>query len=91
VRMAFGAKQQDILWLVLRQGITRIVLGIALGLLAAFGVSRVLASVLVDANATDPATFASISVLLAAVTLLACFVPARRATRLDPVHALRVE
>jgi putative ABC transport system permease protein len=91
VRMAFGAKQQDVLWLVLKQGITRIVLGIALGLLAAFGVSRVLASVLVDANATDPVTFASISVLLAGVTLLACFVPARRATRLDPVHALRVE
>jgi predicted permease len=91
VRMAFGAKQRDILWLVLSQGITRIVLGILLGLLAAFGVSRVLASVLVNTTATDPVTFASISVLLAAVTLLACFVPARRATRLDPVHALRVE
>jgi putative ABC transport system permease protein len=91
VRMAFGAKERDILWLVLRQSITRIALGIALGLLAAFGVSRVLASVLVNTTATDPLTFASISVLLAAVTLLACFFPARRATRLDPVDALRVE
>jgi len=91
VRMAFGAKQRDILWLVLRQGIVRIVIGIVLGLLAAFGVSRVLASILVNTTATDPLTFASISVLLAAVTLLACFVPARRATRLDPVNALRVE
>jgi putative ABC transport system permease protein len=91
VRMAFGARQRDILWLVLRQGITRIVLGIALGLLAAVGVSRVLTSVLVNTTATDPATFAAISILLAAVTLLACFVPARRATRLDPVDALRVE
>jgi putative ABC transport system permease protein len=91
VRMAFGAKQRDILWLVLRQGITRIVLGMAIGLVAAFGVSRVLGSVLVNTTATDPTTFAAISVLLATVTMLACFVPARRATRLDPVDALRTE
>jgi putative ABC transport system permease protein len=91
VRMAFGAKHGDIVWLILRQGIKRIAVGIVLGLLAAFGVSRVLASVLVDGSTTDPATFAAISVLLAAVTLLACFIPARRATRLDPVDALRVE
>jgi predicted permease len=91
VRMAFGARQRDVLWLVLRQGITRIAAGIALGLLAAFGVSRVLAAVLVNTTATDPATFISISVLLAAVALLACFVPARRATRLDPVDSLRTE
>jgi ABC-type antimicrobial peptide transport system permease subunit len=91
VRMALGARQRDILWLVLRQGITRIFLGVALGLLAALGASRVLSAVLVNMTATDPTTFVSISLLLAVVTLLACFVPARRATHLDPVDALRVE
>jgi predicted permease len=91
VRMAFGAKQRDVLWLVLRQGIGRIVIGIVLGLLAAFGVSRVLAAVLVNTTATDPATFIAISVLLAVVALVACVVPARRATRLDPVDSLRTE
>ena len=91
VRMALGAGRRDILWLVLRHGITRICIGVVLGVLAAFGASRVLSSVLVNTSATDPATFISICLLLAAVTLLACFVPARRATRLDPVDALRTE
>ncbi|RPI61997.1 MAG: FtsX-like permease family protein [Lysobacterales bacterium] len=91
VRMALGAGRRDILWLVLRHGITRICLGVVLGVLAAVGVSRVLSSVLVNTTATDPTTFVSISLLLVAVTLLACFVPARRATRLDPVDALRTE
>jgi predicted permease len=91
VRMALGAARRDILWLVLRQGLARIVIGMVLGVLAAVGVSRVLVSVLVNTTATDPVTFVSICLLLAAVTLLACFVPARRATRLDPVDALRTE
>jgi predicted permease len=91
VRMALGAGRRDILWLVLKHGITRISLGLVIGVLAAVGASRVLSSVLVNTSATDPTTFVSISLLLAAVTLLACFVPARRATRLDPVDALRTE
>jgi len=91
VRMALGAARRDILWLVLRQGLTRIAIGMVIGVSAAIGVSRVLASVLVNTSATDPATFVSICLLLAAVTLLACIVPARRATRLDPVDALRTE
>ena len=91
VRMALGAGRRDILWLVLRHGITRICLGLVLGVLAAVGASRVLASILVNTTTTDPTTFISISLLLAVVTLLACFVPARRATRLDPVDALRTE
>jgi len=91
VRMALGAGRRDILWLVLRHGITRICIGLVLGVAAAVGVSRVLTSVLVNTTATDPTTFISICLLLVAVTLLACFVPARRATRLDPVDALRRE
>jgi predicted permease len=91
VRMALGAARRDILWLVFRQGLTRIAIGMVIGVLAAVGVSRVLQSVLVNTTATDPTTFVSICLLLAAVTLLACFVPARRATRLDPVDALRTE
>lgn len=71
VRMALGAGRRDILWLVLKQGIRRIGLGVTLGLLAAAGASRVLSAVLVNMSATDPTTFVSISVLLAAVTLLA--------------------
>jgi ABC-type antimicrobial peptide transport system permease subunit len=91
IRMALGAARRDILWLVLRQGIWRISIGLVLGVLAAVGVSRVLVSVLVNTTTTDPTTFISICLLLTAVTLLACFVPARRATRLDPVDALRTE
>ena len=91
VRMALGAARRDILWLVLRQGLLRIAIGIVIGVLAAAFVSRVLTSVLVNTTATDPTTFASICLLLIGVTLLACFVPARRATRLDPVDALRTE
>ena len=91
VRMALGAGRRDILWLVLRHGIVRIALGVVLGVVAAVGVSRVLSSVLVNTSATDVTTFVSICVLLAAVTLLACFIPARRATRSDPVDALRTE
>ncbi|HET7607783.1 MAG TPA: FtsX-like permease family protein, partial [Gammaproteobacteria bacterium] len=91
VRMALGADRRDILWLVLKQGTLRIVIGLVLGVLAAFGASRVFVSILVNTTPTDPATFVSICLLLAAVTLLACFVPARRATQLHPTQALRVE
>jgi putative ABC transport system permease protein len=91
VRMALGAGRRDILWLVLRHGITRICVGLVLGVIAAFGMSRVLSSVLVNTSATDVPTFVAICILLAAVTLFACFVPARRATRSDPVDALRTE
>ncbi len=91
VRMALGASQKDVLWLVLRQGLRRIGIGLALGLLAAWGLSRVLASILVEVRPDDPATFVSIAILLTAVTIAACLVPARRAMYLDPVDALRTE
>jgi len=91
VRMALGAGRRDILWLVLKQGTLRIAIGLVLGVLAAFGASRVFVSILVNTTPTDPATFISICLLLTAVTVLACFVPARRATQLHPTQALRVE
>jgi ABC-type antimicrobial peptide transport system permease subunit len=82
MRMALGAGQRDILWLVLRHGIVRIAIGIVIGVLGGVGANT---------STTDPTTFISICLLLGTVTLLACFVPARRATRLDPVDALRTE
>jgi predicted permease len=91
VRMALGASESDVMWLVLRQGLRRIGIGIAIGLLAAWGLARVLASLLVEVPPDDPMTFGSITILLAVVTLVACLVPARRAMRLDPVDSLRSE
>jgi predicted permease len=91
VRMALGASRRDVLWLVLRQGLKRIAIGLTIGLLAAMGVSRVLSSILVNTTPTDPVTFVSISLLLTVVTVIACIVPARRAMYLNPVHALRSE
>ena len=91
LRMALGASRKDVLWLVLRQGLRRIGIGLALGLLAAWGLSRVLASILVEVRPDDPATFVSIAILLTTVTIAACLVPARRAMYLDPVDALRTE
>jgi putative ABC transport system permease protein len=89
VRIALGASRQTVMWLVLKQGLVRITVGLILGLLAAFGVSRVLASLLVNIAPTDPVTFVSISIVLTIVTVLACWIPARRAMRLNPVEALR--
>jgi ABC-type antimicrobial peptide transport system permease subunit len=89
--MALGASQRDVMWLVLRQGLKRIAVGLTIGLLLSVGVSRVLSSVLVNTTPTDPLTFITISILITTVTLIACAVPARRAMYLDPVHALRAE
>jgi predicted permease len=91
VRMALGAARRDILWLVLKQGTLRIAIGVVLGVFAAVFASRAIGSVLVNTTSWDPATFISICLLLTAVTVLACFVPARRATQLHPTQALRVE
>jgi predicted permease len=91
VRVALGASKSDVLWLVVRQGLIRIGIGLAVGLVAAFGLSRVISSLLVNITPTDPLTFALITLLLAAVTVAACMAPARRAMELDPVEALRAE
>jgi predicted permease len=91
IRLALGAERADVLLLVLRQGMKMSLPGVALGLLAALGLTRLLEQMLYGVSATDPATFAVIALLLVAVALAACFVPAWRATKVDPLVALRCE
>jgi len=91
LRVALGAQRAHVLQLVLGQGVKLTLLGVAIGLTAAWGLSRLLVSLLFGVSATDPATFASISLLLVSIALLACFLPARRALTVDPMVALRYE
>jgi ABC-type antimicrobial peptide transport system permease subunit len=89
VRVAFGASERDVLRLILGQGLVMALAGIGLGLGGAFAVTRVVTSYLVRVSATDPITFAGVAALLLAVAIVASFVPARRASRVDPNVALR--
>jgi len=91
VRMALGAQPAQVMWLVLRRALVQLAIGLPLGLAGAFGVGRLLQTLLVQTSAHDPATIGSIAVLMIAVSLVACMWPARRATQLDPVSALRYE
>jgi predicted permease len=91
IRIALGAERRDILRLIVGQGLSLILTGAAIGLALALALTRVLKSLLFGINATDPLTFSVIAALLIAVALLACYLPARRATRVDPLVALRYE
>jgi putative ABC transport system permease protein len=91
IRMALGASARDVLKMVVGQGMLLVLIGVACGLLGALLVTRVMTSLLFGVSATDPLTFVGISLLLALVAFLACYLPARRATRVDPMTALRYE
>jgi putative ABC transport system permease protein len=91
LRMALGAQRRDVIKLMVGQGMKLALLGVALGLVVSLGLTRLMTNLLFGVSATDLTTFAVIAVLLILVALLACWLPARRATRVDPMIALRYE
>jgi len=91
IRLALGAQSRDVLLMVVKQGSTLILLGLVIGMAGAYALTRLIASLLFGVTAKDPFTFAAVAVLLAVVALLACYVPAWRATKVDPMEALRCE
>ncbi|HEU0177893.1 MAG TPA: FtsX-like permease family protein [Blastocatellia bacterium] len=91
IRMALGAQVRDVLHLILQRGLTLVLVGLALGILTSLAVTRWLKSLLFGVSGTDPLTFGGVTLLLLLIALLACYLPARRATKVDPLVALRHE
>jgi ABC-type antimicrobial peptide transport system permease subunit len=91
VRVALGATSQGIIAQILTRGLRLAVIGVGIGLLIALGLARFIAGMLYEVSAADPVTFVLVPVLLLIIAVLACYVPARRATRVDPIVALRAE
>jgi putative ABC transport system permease protein len=91
VRMALGAQRRDVLWLVMKEGARFAAGGIALGLLGAFSVARLLSSQLYGVSPMDAVTYIAVALIVAIVTLAACYIPARRAMAIDPMIALRYD
>lgn len=91
IRVALGAQPRDVMWLVVGQGTRLALIGIALGIAGALMLTRFLQSMLFEVKPTDLATFVGVTILLVLVSLAACYIPARRAMRVDPMVALRYE
>ncbi len=91
IRMALGAQRRDVLRLVVGQGMRAVLIGVALGIAAALALSRLLSQLLYGVGDKDPVTFAAVAILLTLVALFACYIPARRAMKVDPMVALRYE
>jgi ABC-type antimicrobial peptide transport system permease subunit len=91
IRMALGAQRKDVLTLVLSEGVRLTLLGAAIGIAAALGLTRLMANLLYGVSVTDPLTFTAVPIVLLGVAMLACYIPARRAMRVDPMTALRYE
>jgi putative ABC transport system permease protein len=91
VRVALGARSGDVMGMVLGQGLRTVLLGVVIGVASSLAVTRVMHSLLFGVSATDPLTFIAMILLLVSTALVACYIPARRATRVDPMVALRYE